>query len=381
MDRKVIIRTAAALLALVVVAACGGGSSGGSGSKSTYKIGVILGVTGPTGNLGQHELDGAKLAVDRINKAGGVNGHRLQLVTEDDAGVADNAVNAFNRITSDDSILAIFGSTLGTNTLAMLPLVQKVGIPILAPNSTYGVTHQNNQWIFRVAVPANVEVDAAVSLLKKRGLKKIAVLDSTDAYGSQAADLFKQASGVTVVATESFALTATDLTTQLTKIRAASPDAIVVFTGAPLAGIALKNAGQLGITQPIFSGVASNNPGNISAAANSPALGNWLTEGVLDPANPLPRQKDGFSAIKAAYGYDPDTFACVGWDALYALSTALTKLADNPTRAQVRDAMANVKDFQGVGGVYTWTKDNRDGTTVDSVIWMKAQNGAFVRAV
>lgn len=370
--------------ALVLVAgflcATGGRSLGAASSGAPFKVGVILGVTGATGNLGQHELDGARLAAAAINGTGGVSGHPLELVFEDDAGVPDNAVNAFNHITSDPAVLAIFGSTLGTNTDAILPLAQRVGISVLAPNSTYDITHHGNPWVFRIAVPANVEVDALTALLKERGLTRIAVLNSTDAYGSQGAALIARQAGLTIVAHESFPLTASDVTVQLTKIRTANAQALVLWGSAPLVGVALRNAAQLGMTMPIFSGLAADNPGNIKAAANAATLAQWLVEGVLDPAHPLPRQREGLAAIRGRYGYDPDVFAAIGWDAMFVLARALGKAGTVPTRESVRTAMTTISNFPGLAGVYTWTSTYRDGTGISSLIWLAVRDGVFVRA-
>ncbi len=372
----------ACLIVLVTAFACGTGgpSLGAAPTVAPFKVGVILGVTGATGNLGQHELDGARLAVVAINGTGGVGGHPLEIVFEDDAGVPDNAVNAFNHITTDPAVLAIFGSTLGTNTDAILPLAQRVGILVLAPNSTYDITHHGNPWVFRIAVPANVEVEALTALLKEQRLTRIAILNSTDAYGSQGADLIAKQSGFTVVAHESFPLTASDVTVQLTKIRAANPQALVLWGSAPLVGVALRNAAQLGMTIPTFSGLAADNPGNIKAAASATTLAHWLVEGVLDAANPLPRQRQGFAAIKGKYGYDPDIFAAVGWDAMFVLARALGKAGAQPTRQSLQAAMTTISNFPGLAGVYTWTNTYRDGTGISSLIWLKVQDGAFVRA-
>ncbi len=369
------------VLAIALAYATGGSSLGAAATGAPFKIGVILGVTGATGNLGQHELDGARLAAAAINATGGVDGHPLEIVFEDDAGVPDNAVNAFNHITGDPSVLAIFGSTLGTNTDAILPLAQRIGISVLAPNSTYDITHHGNPWVFRIAVPANIEVEALSALLKERKLTRIAILNSTDAYGSQGADLIAKEKGLTIVAHESFPLTASDVTVQLTKIRGANPQALILWGSAPLVGVALRNAAQLGMTMPAFSGLAADNPGNIKAAAGADTLSHWLVEGVLDAAHPLPRQQQGFAAIKGRYGYDPDVFAAVGWDVMFVLARAVAKAGPQPTRQGVQAAMTTISNFQGLAGVYTWTNAYRDGTGISSLIWLEVQGSTFARAL
>jgi branched-chain amino acid transport system substrate-binding protein len=345
-------------------------------TKTPYRIGAILTLTGPAAKFGQHERDTATLAIEQINKAGGVNGHPLELVVQDDGQDPNNAVSAFNRLSSQDDIIAIFGATFGSSTLAFSSIDKRLGIPVLAPNTTYQITRVGNPNIFRATVGADLEVVELKAAFDKFHYKRAGLLYSTDAYGTQGADLIKH-SGINVVETESFTPSATDLTTQLTKIRAANPDVLIIWDGVPGTGIGIKNAGQLGIKVPIYSGVTSNGPGNVDAAGNSPALPTWRCEGILDPDHPLPRQKAGFEAIKAAYHYDADIFAALGYDAMYVLADALKRAGDKPSRESLRDALEKTNNYQGVGAVLTYTKTNHEGAAPGSIVWLKVENGKF----
>jgi branched-chain amino acid transport system substrate-binding protein len=366
---------------LVAAAACvliAQGTVRGADRKAPYRFAAILTLTGPAARLGQHEKDGAMLALDRINKAGGVNGRQLELVVEDDAQDPNNAVSSFNRFSHDDSILAIFGATFGSNTLAISPLDKKAQIPLIAPNSTYEVTHTGDEYLFRLAIPSNVEVTATVALLKKRHIANVAILHTTDAYGAQAATLFAKEPSIKVVADESFAATATDATTQLTKIRAANPQAILIWGSAPNVGIAVKNAVQLGMKVPMVSGTAANSPGNIDAAGPALNGADWIVAGVLDPDRPAPQQRAALASLRAAYNYDPDTFTGNGWDAINVLAEALKRAGDPVTRPKLFAALETIHDFPGMDGIFTWTKDDHDGGRPESIVWLKVVNGRFV---
>ncbi len=346
--------------------------------QDPIKIGVILTLSGPPGRAGNRQKDGAQLAVDAINAAGGIKGRPLQLVIQDDAGDPNAAVTAFNTLAVQDDIVAVYGTTIGSSTMAFAPLAKRAGIPVAVPNATYQITRLGNEFLFRVAVPGDVEVNAAVELAKKKGWKRIAMLHSNDAYGKQGADLLAEIKGLDIVATESYATTSTDYTPQLTKIRAARPDVIFIWGGVPFTGTAVKNAGQLGIAVPLISPTAAGAPANVAAAAGSSALANWQILGVLDAASPLPRQKAGVEATRAKFNSDPDVFIASGWDAIQVLAAGL-KGATAISRPAVKAALEGVKNLDGMSGVYSYSATERDGTGADSLIWLKVVDNKLVR--
>lgn len=383
-EEMVKVRRFLMLAALLGVAglAVGCGSDGGGGAaqgSGPIQVGAVLSLTGSSAVLGEHERDGVEAAVEEINAAGGVNGRQLKVTFVDDAGDPNGAVAAFNRLTSDDDVVAVFGATFGSSTLAISPLSKRTGMPLLAPNTTYEITHQGNEYLFRVAPPADAEVEAAVAHIKEAGYQRLGVLTSTDAYGAQAGDLLEEA-GVSIVARETFAKEATNLTSQLTKLRAANPDALVVWDHAPATGIAIRNAADLGMTEiPILSGQASNNPGNIEAASGSDALQNWLVQGVVDPMNPLPRQEEGLEVLQQSVDYPIDIFASIGYDGMHILKEALEAAGDGADREALRDALEQVS-YEGVGGSYQYSAEDHDGVGPESIVWLEVQDDKFVAA-
>ena len=320
--------------------------------EAGYRVGVILTLTGGPARAGTRERDGAIAAAEQINSAGGIHGRKLDLVIEDDAADPNAAVIAFNKLANRGDLAAVIGATLGAATMAVSPLSKRAGIPHMAPNATYEVTRTGNDYLFRVFVPADVEVDATIALLKRKKFARIGILHSTDAYGKQGADLIRGAKDLNIVAVEAFALSATDVTPQLTKIRSARPDVILVWAGTPFAGLAVKNAGQLGITGPLISGTAaSSQEGSLDAARGSSALANWLVASTIDPGNPLPRQAAAVKALKEKYGYEPDGFVAAGWDAVHLLAAALRSAGPNPTREAIQGALEQTRDAELLGGI------------------------------
>src|SRR5450631_4057287 len=156
-----------------------------SAQGATIKIGMCAPVTGPAAESGRYAQIGAKLAVDAVNKAGGVLGKQVELIVEDDQTTNPGVVLAFSKLASQPDIVAFLGSIRSTQTHAMAPDVLKVGKPVMIGCTDPALTHMGNQWYFRFrpndSYSGRVIADYGVNTL---GKKKWAVLHSTDAFGT-----------------------------------------------------------------------------------------------------------------------------------------------------------------------------------------------------
>ncbi len=343
------------------------------------KVGVILALSGAPARAGSRERDGMELALAELNGKGGIRGRPVQLVIQDDAADPNAAVSAFNFLADQDDIVAVIGSTVGSSTLAFAPLAKRAEMPVLALNSTYQITHLGNDWLFRVGIPADVEVAAAVARLRDGGYKRIGLLFSNDAYGKQGADLLRAAKELNIVASEQVATNASDYTPQLTKIRAASPDVLVIWAGTPYSGIGLKDSSQLGFDIPVLSPSAASSQATINAAAGAANLSRWEVQGVFDLSNPEARQQEAIFGFKAKFNTDPDYFVAVGWDSMMILGRALSLAEPAISRATVKAGLEKVQGYEGFGGVYSYGQAQRDGTDARSLIWERVMDGRLVR--
>lgn len=346
----------------------------------TFNIGVFLTLSGPAAVLGQHELDGAHVALTEINAHGGVNGNQLAISQAvDTAADANKAVTIYNQLQGDASNIVLFGPTFGTETLPIAPIMTRDKMPMVIPQ-TLGDGLPGNQYAFLAAYTSKIEADAARDWLISKGYTSAAILHTTDQYGTDGATYLAQMAGITITANESMEPGALDANTQLTKIRSSNPQAILLWGTAPNTGIALKNMGDLGINLPVLSGIAADSVGNIAVAANSPALANWNLQAVADPGNPLPRQAAGLTALTTALGGQPDVFQTIGYDCMYIIVEGLKNAGASPDRASLRDALANIDGLAGIDGVYTFKgKTNAAGLGKDSILILTVKNGIFVR--
>src|SRR6516225_11086269 len=176
---KRIIYHRVALASLMVVLTCL------AHSTEPLKIGMVAPLTGSAAELGRYEIQGAKLAAEEVNKAGGVLGRPIELVIEDDQTTNPGIVLAFTKLAEDKNIPAFIGSVRSTQVHAMAPDIQKLGKPVMIGGTDPQLTHMGNPWLFRFrpndTYSARVMAEYGVKTLDK---KKWAIVHTTDAFGT-----------------------------------------------------------------------------------------------------------------------------------------------------------------------------------------------------
>ena len=171
------IRIAVTLCASLLVVA-------GTCAIEPIKIGVVNMLTGPLAEAGAFQVNGLQLALEDINKAGGIMGRAVELQTEDNGSTNPGTVLAFSKLFTDPAIKAIIGPIASTQIQAASPAIAKAGIPTMIGGTDPSLTHVNNKWVFRARpndlYSSKVIADFGVNTLKK---KKWAIVHSTDAFG------------------------------------------------------------------------------------------------------------------------------------------------------------------------------------------------------
>ncbi len=392
-------------LALVglVAAGCGGETTtttaAGGGTSTTAAaaaptgdpvvIGAIVSATGPGAALGEQERNTLKMQQDLINAAGGVLGRPLTIVIEDDKSDPKEAVTAANKLLQQDKAVALIASTISSSALAVKPITAQKGIPQIAMAAANDITDKAPiDWIWRTPQKDALAVQRALDYIANTlKLKKIAVLHDENAFGSSGdAEIAKQAPsfGLEVVASESYKTNDTDMTAQLTKIKGANPEALVVWGTNPGPALVAKNMKQLGMTIPYIGSHGIANQTFIKLAGDA-------AEGVVFPAGRLlvpssitdPNQKtvtDKFiSDYQAAYGSPPNPFAGYAFEAITLLADAI-KRAGSTDAAAIQTALDSTTGFPGPDGLYNYTKTNHDGLVASDMIMVKIQGGTWVLA-
>ena len=337
-------------------------------SAAEIKIGVAEALTGNAAQYGVPIRKGFELAAGAINASGGVNGHKIELVIEDEQGKKEEAINVFKKLIFQDKVLMLFGPTLSNSALASDPVAQGAKVVVFGTSNTAdGITSIGN-YVFRNSV---TEADILPVTLKvaaeKTGLKKVAVLyGNDDIFTKSGYDNFAKALRalkIPVTTTETFAKGDVDFKPQLTKIKASNPDAVVlsalVAEGAPI----MVQARQLAITAPFIGGNGMNSPRIFELAKdNSDNL--WVGS-PWSVENPAPENKRFIAAYQKAYGGLPDQFAAQAHDAMYIAAQALKKIKVmgklEADRKALRDALPAIQ-WTGATGPFKFRQViGRDG--------------------
>lgn len=328
---------------------------------ATLKIGMCAPVTGPAAESGGYAIKGAKLALEAVNKAGGVLGKQLELIVEDDQTTNPGIVLAFSKLAANPEIVAFLGSIRSTQVHAMSPDVLKLGKPVMIGGTDPNLTHMGNQWLFRFrpndSYSGRVIADYGVKTL---GKKKWAVLHSTDAFGTAGGKALTSALeklGAPPVLDQGYANQSQDFTPVVLAIKQSGADVLgSYFTFENDLGIFARQLRQLGVTIPW---VGSPSIVNITALKLAgPAL--YGTFGVADYAEDSSEGSKNFGKIyRDAVKVAPDNQSSWPFDAINVLSAAINK-AGSTEPAKIREAILATKKFPGAEGEYNFDQ-NGDG--------------------
>lgn len=366
---------------LLLGVACGPGSTGGSSPSDTspFKVGVMQDLTGPIGPYGQFELQGAQLAVDDANAAGGVSGRKISIVQEDTASNKANTPASMRKL-ADQGVVGIIGPSSSSALVLGAPVAQQLGITLIAPSSVEQFKDPVlNDWTFRVSP---TEAPAFGNLMKKfqgalGSFKRVAIFyDAANNTSIQEVQLLNDNAsklGYQVVATEASPEGQTDVASSVSKIAAANPDAIWISHLVAESAAFMRQIRARGVAAPFFGG-APLATANIFKVAG-PAGEGTVTFVPFLITSPDPRAQAFVKAFKAKFNADPDQFAAVGHDATLVLLYAV-KAAKSTDRKAVRDAIAKLKNVPGAIGDISYGSgpDNSN----PNFILVKVKDGAFV---
>jgi branched-chain amino acid transport system substrate-binding protein len=358
-----------------------GAVSSSCGAAESIKIGVVNEVTGPQAEAGQFTVNGIKLALEEINKAGGVLGRPLELRIEDNGSTNPGTVLAFSKLTSEGGLAAIIGPIRSTQIQAASPTIAKAGVPTMIGGTDTSLTHVNNPWVFRArpndSYSSRVIADFGVNSLK---LKKWAIVHSTDAFGSggmKALIEALKAVGVTPVLIQGYTNNSQDFTPIVLAIKKSGADILATYmTNSPDVGIFAKQMRQLGVTMPWVG-----SPSIISVTALNLA-GEALhgTYAIADFTTDADEQSRAFTKkYRDKYGINPDTFASWAYDALHILAIAIQK-ANSTDAEAVRKGILGINGYKGVEGTYVFDQ-NGDGLHGYSVVKNESGKIAFIKRV
>ncbi|HEX8523929.1 MAG TPA: ABC transporter substrate-binding protein [Tepidisphaeraceae bacterium] len=351
---RVYVSLAAAFLILLVAGCKEGSSTSNQPAVSTNEIliGEYGSMTGATATFGTSSHEGLLLALDEINGSGGVLGKQIRVISEDDQSKADEAVNAVQKLINRDRVVAVVGEVASKRSLAAGNVCEKYQIPMVSPASTNPDVTKGKKWVFRTCFTDDFQGTVNGEFAAKRGWKKVAILtDVNNDYSKGLGKYFRQAYEKVgqLVADESYREGDKDFKAQLTKIKAANPDAVFVPGYYTDIGLILRQARELGLTMPVFGGDGWDSPDTL--ALGPVADGCFYTD-HYSPEDPSPQVQNFISAYQKKFNKVPDAMAILGYDAMRVVADAI-KRAGKAEPAAIRDALEQTKDFPGASGSIT----------------------------
>lgn len=346
--------------------------SAGAFAADKIKIGAVLPMTGSIATFGESTANGIKMAFDEVNKAGGVRKKQLELVIVDSKGESAESANAINRVISAERVTAIIGDVASSCTLAGAPIAQASGIPMITSTSTNVKVTQTGDYIFRACFIDDFQGEVMANFASKN-LKatKVAMFTAISSDYSKGLSSFFKARftklGGKIVAEESYSEGDQDFSAQLTKIKAAKPDAIYVpgyYT--EVASIA-RQASQLGLHVPLLGGDGFDST-KLYEIGGDAIVGSYFSNHYSEEMSA--KAKKFLADYKARYGKAPDALAALGYDAALIMANAVKK-AKNESGAAIKDALAKTNLEVVTGKI----KFDSNRNPIKSAVVLKVEKG------
>jgi branched-chain amino acid transport system substrate-binding protein len=349
----------AGIATICLTAASTGSSKADAAScPSPIPLGLTTALTGNVALLGTQARSGVEFAVDEINAAGGIDGKKLALTTEDTGSSSTDSLNAMNRIL-EGKPLVIFGSMISPHVFAQTEVVTKSETPFLVGATNGKVTAQGSKWLFRTHVHDGQLADLIPEyLVKSLGKTKPGIIAVADDYGLGAskgiqASLAKL--NVTPVAVTSYAPSDKDMSAQLLEIKDKGADSLIVFGRPADATLVVKQMNDLGIKLTTIGNsslVAQTTLNNLSEAE---ADGSYAIGGMIPQTSKDPKILDFAKRVQEKFKVPADNFTVSYYDTVYMLKSIIEKVGCD--KAAIRDAFAATKDWKGM--LITYQADAR----------------------
>ncbi len=360
--------------ATLLLAACGGGKK--AKEADTIKIGCTAPLTGPVAIYGVTSSNGSKLAMDEINKNGGVLGKQVEFTVLDSKGDPTEAITAYNKLV-DEGVVALIGDITSKPSLAVAEVAAQDNLPMITPTGTQFNITEAGPNVFRVCFTDPYQGVVLANFAKNNLNAETAavVVNNSSDYSDGVAKAFVEQAeklGLKVVAKEGYSDGDKDFRAQLTKILPTNPDVLVVPDYYEQVALITTQAREVGIKATFvgpdgWDGVAKT----LDASAYGAVENSYFTN-HYSLQDQSPKVQNFLKAYKEAYNEEPSAFSALSYDAAYMMKAAIEKAGTTDKQAVV-DALKNL-DYDGVTGHLTFDENNNP---VKAVTVLKIVNGEY----
>jgi len=350
--------------------------AGSAPAQETIKIGEFGSLTGDNASFGTSQNNGVQMAVEEINAAGGVLGKKIALTVEDNQTKQGETTTITRKLISQDKVVAIIGEVASSKTLEAAPIAQTAKIPLIATAATNPKVTQTGNYVFRVCFTDDFQaVVIARFVLEKLKQKNIAFMtDVKQDYSVGLTNIAKDyltKNGGNIVKEQSYSSGDKDFRAQLTDLKSANPDVIIITGYYPEASLIAKQARQFGIKATLVGGDGWD--GSSLIPVGGKAIEGAFFSNHFSTEDTSPLVQDFVKKYKQKYNAVPDAFAALGYDATKLLADAI-KRAGSTDPDKIRAAIQETEGFPGVSGKITIGKDRN---AVKSAVILTIKGGAL----
>lgn len=318
------------------------------GGKGTIKIGAILPMTGSAAQWGIPPQRGALLAIDQINANGGINGKKLKLITENTQCDPTKGVSSINKLISVNKPVAILGAVCSSVTLAIAPIAERNKIVLISPASTNPKISDAGNYIFRDIPSDELRGKVFAQYVYSKGFRKGAILYINNDGGKGNEETFKkffELKGGKILMNQTYMPQAQSVKTQLTKIRGANPEFLMVVSYPQDAVMVLHDISEIKFNKPLFFQTEALDDPTVLENAGKTADGvTYITYAKVNN-----KTSENFrKAYKKKYNTEPELFSAEAYDAIYLISDALK------SGQSIKDYLYSVKNYMGASGTLSF---------------------------
>jgi branched-chain amino acid transport system substrate-binding protein len=360
-------------------------------AQDVVKIGVNQPLTGAVAASGTYVTQGAEIAAEELNANGGIDGKQVELIIEDNKSNPKEAVAAAEKLIVRDKVPVMMGAWSSTYTLAVMPKLMEYEVPMVVETSSSGkITTEGNPWVFRISPTSEMEAVAFKDKVDAFDIEKAHFLSVNNDWGLGAAEQFKKVLGeksIEVDITETMNADATDMSAQLSAIKAAGGDTLFVTTGVEQLTLILKQAADLRLEQQIITTGGSQAPDQLIEQAGAAANGSnhivfftpWFPDAVENP--------DVATKFVKAWEAKGHNFAGLtegfrGYDGIMTIAAAIGN-ADSLEPDAIRKALWDV-EVKGINGNIKFIKQGPEGSesaqNSPNIYLVKIEDGKVVPA-
>ncbi|HKS22067.1 MAG TPA: ABC transporter substrate-binding protein [Thermoanaerobaculia bacterium] len=336
-----------------------GGTNADNAAGGDILVGEYGSLTGNQATFGQSTHQGIIMAADEVNAAGGINGRKVKILTEDDQSKPEEAANAVTKLISQSSVVAVLGEVASSASLAAAPICQSNKVPMITPSSTNPDVTKKGDYIFRMCFTDDYQGPAMADYTAKDlGIKTAAILtDVKNDYSVFLGRDFERKfteDGGKIIAKASYSNGDSDFRAQLTSIKPSNPQILWVPGYYTDVGQIAQQARDLGITAPLVGGDGWVSPKLVEIGGK--ALEGCYYANHYSYDDPSPVVHNFVEKYKQRFGSKPDGMAALAYDAMHVLADAM-KRAKKLDGQTLREAIASTKGYQGVTGTITLGPD------------------------